>query len=82
MVFTDFSSKSKRSHMTGVTAVSGATSNPGKSNKKAGVVIETMYAPNPVSYKMGRPRPLFHSFFQLFKQANYSSFRHTFGSYI
>ena len=35
--------------MTGVTAVSGATSNPGKSTTKAGVVIETMSAPNPVS---------------------------------
>jgi len=40
------STKSKRSHMTGVTAVSGA-STPGKNTTKAGVVIETMSAPNP-----------------------------------
>ena len=33
--------------MTGVTAVSGA-STPGKNTTKAGVVIETMSAPNPV----------------------------------
>ena len=41
--------------MTGVTAVSGATSNPGKSTTKAGVVIETMSAPNPVSGKKPGP---------------------------
>jgi hypothetical protein len=44
-----FSTKSKRSHMTGVTAVSGA-STPGKNTTKAGVVIETMSAPNPVKF--------------------------------
>jgi hypothetical protein len=48
---TRMSSKSRRSHMTGVTGVSGATSSPGKSTTKAGVVIETMSAPNPFWYR-------------------------------
>ena len=39
--------------MTGVTGVSAATSSPGKNTTKAGVVIETMSAPNPVNYQTG-----------------------------
>jgi hypothetical protein len=39
--------------MTGVTGVSAATSSPGKNTTKAGVVIETMSAPNPVNDQTG-----------------------------
>jgi hypothetical protein len=55
--------------MTGVTGVSAATSSPGKNTTKAGVVIETMSAPNPVNYQTGSAKQPYTCIKQiLFKQ--------------